>query len=145
MRRRERLLLIAFGIATASAGGVAAWLVSRPVPPVTVIVKNTSAKAIVSVRLEHERGVEVLEDLARGAAKTTRFKAGARRLTASTFASPMGPSSLAAVDMPRRATSSPKRLVTRPSRPIRACPRATDAVQRHAAVDRPLALLASRH
>jgi hypothetical protein len=76
MRRLRRFLLIALGIATAFAGGVAFWLVSRPVSPVTVLVKNTTAKAIVSVRLEHERGVEVLEDLARGAAKTMRFKAG---------------------------------------------------------------------
>lgn len=76
MRQLKRLLLIALGIGTAFATGVAAWLILRPVPPVTVIVTNTSGKTIASVRLEHERGVEVLETLAQGDSKAVRFKAG---------------------------------------------------------------------
>jgi hypothetical protein len=131
--RTRRLALITLGIATVVAGSVAAYRVSRP--PVTVILTNASTKTIVSVRLEHERGVEVAEDLARGAAKTMRFKARGEtsyRLRVRFQNSP------AAVDTPRRVTSSPKWLVTQPSRPTCACQRATDAVQRHATVDRQL-------
>jgi hypothetical protein len=76
MKRLRRLLLIALGIGTAFAAGAAAWFISRPLPPVTVIVKNASEKTIVSARLEHERGVEVVENFARGASTTMRFKAG---------------------------------------------------------------------
>jgi len=76
MRRVRRLLLIALGLGTAFAVGGAVWLVLKPIPLITVIVKNTSGKSIASVRLEHERGVEVLENLARGDAKEMRFKAG---------------------------------------------------------------------
>lgn len=76
MRRLRRLLLIALGLGTALAVAGAAWLMLRPIPPVTVIVKNTSGKPIASVRLEHERGVEVLENLPRGDAKAMRFNAG---------------------------------------------------------------------
>jgi hypothetical protein len=73
MKRMRRLLLSALG--GTAVTGAAAWFRSRPVPPVTVVVKNTTEKTIVSVRLEHERGVEVVENLARGASTTMRFKA----------------------------------------------------------------------
>ena len=76
MRGTKRLLFMALGISATVAASATAWLILRPVPPVTVIVKNTSGKAVASVRLEHERGVEVLENLAPGDAKAMRFKAG---------------------------------------------------------------------
>lgn len=76
MKRLRRLLLIALGIGTALTGAVAVWLMLRPIAPVTVIVRNTSGKGIASVRLEHQRGVAVVGNLARGDTKTVRFEAG---------------------------------------------------------------------
>ena len=65
------VLVLAVGI----AAGVG-WLAWRPISPVTVVVRNDSQKRIASVRLEHERGVEIAENLGRGEAKTIRFQAG---------------------------------------------------------------------
>ncbi|HEY0468426.1 MAG TPA: hypothetical protein VGC79_29725 [Polyangiaceae bacterium] len=67
--------MAALGIGTVLAIGGAAWLVLRPIPPVTVTVKNVSRQVIASVRLEHEHGVEVLEHLDRGDATAMRFEA----------------------------------------------------------------------
>jgi hypothetical protein len=44
-------------------------------PPVTVTVLNSSQKPIAAVRLEHERGVEVVENIAPIESKTIRFVA----------------------------------------------------------------------
>ena len=76
MRRPKRILLITLGVGATLAVCVAVWLMLRPVPPVTVIVKNTSGKVVISVRLDHERGVEALENLAPGSEKAIRFEAG---------------------------------------------------------------------
>jgi len=75
MKRLRRLSILS-GIAAVVGVGVVASLVLRPIAPVTVVVKNTSGKAIESVRLEHERGVEILANLEPGDAKTIRFAAG---------------------------------------------------------------------
>jgi hypothetical protein len=74
MKRLPRPFFIAIGIGTALMVCIAAWLMLRPVPQVTVVVKNMSAKPITSVRLEHEHGVEIAEELAPGGVKTMRFK-----------------------------------------------------------------------
>jgi hypothetical protein len=76
MRWAKRLLFLAIGVGAALVASAAVWLALRPVPPVTVIVENRSGKAIVSVRLEHERGAEVLENLRSGDVKAMRFEAG---------------------------------------------------------------------
>jgi len=75
MKRRQRAALIGLGLA-AVFGGLIGWLALRPVPPVTVVVRNSREKPIAAVRLEHERGVEIVENLARGEAKTIQFVAG---------------------------------------------------------------------
>ena len=75
MRRTSQILPFAFGIGAALAAAAAGWLLLRPVPPVTVIVKNNSGKVVASVRLEHEHGVETLENLGPGDARTIRFRA----------------------------------------------------------------------
>jgi hypothetical protein len=76
MKWTKRVLFLALGISATLMASAAAWLVLRPVPPVTVTVANRSGKAIASVRLEHERGAEVLENLGSGDAKAMRFEAG---------------------------------------------------------------------
>lgn len=53
-----------------------AWLMLRPVSPVTVVIRNGTTKPIASIRLEHERGVEILRGLGQGATGTIRFQAG---------------------------------------------------------------------
>lgn len=57
-------------------GGLIGWLALKPIRPVTVVVRNGSEKAISSVRLEHERGVETVENIATGEARTIKFIAG---------------------------------------------------------------------
>jgi len=57
-------------------GGLIGWLALMPIPPVTVVVRNSSAKPITAVRLEHERGVETVENLAHGEVRTIQFMAG---------------------------------------------------------------------
>ncbi len=76
MRRLKRILLIALVVGATLVLSLAAWLMLQPVPPVTVIVKNASGKVIASVRVEHERGVEILESLAPGEANAMRFEVG---------------------------------------------------------------------
>lgn len=75
MKWTTRVLFLALGISATLMASAAAWLVLL-VPPVTVTIVNRSEKAIASVRLEHERGTEVLEDLGSGDAKAMRFEAG---------------------------------------------------------------------
>ena len=75
MNRRKRRLLIALALPAALTVGFAAFLAWRPIPPVTVTVRNSSEKPISAVRLEHERGVEVVENLAPAESKTIRFPA----------------------------------------------------------------------
>ena len=69
-------MLIGLSLAVVSGGGLIGWLALRPIRLVTVIVRNGSEKPIAAVRLEHERGVEVVENIAKGDAKTLRFIAG---------------------------------------------------------------------
>jgi hypothetical protein len=57
-------------------GRSGAWLMLLPVSPVTVVIRNATAKPIASIRLEHERGIEILRDLSQGATDTIRFQAG---------------------------------------------------------------------
>lgn len=76
MNRRKRVLLITLAIPAALAVGGVAFLALRPTAPVTVTIRNSSDKPIAAVRLEHERGVEVVEDLAPTESKTIRFIAG---------------------------------------------------------------------
>ena len=66
---------ISLGIAVILAVGLGAWLMLRPGSPVTVVIRNATAKPIASVRLEHEHGVEILRDLSQGATDTIRFQA----------------------------------------------------------------------
>jgi len=73
--RRKGIVVVVLVVAVGLAAAVG-WLASRPISPVTVIVKNNSQKRIASVRLEHERGVEIAENLAPGEARTIRFHAG---------------------------------------------------------------------
>jgi len=73
--RRKGIVVVVLVVAVGLAAAVG-WLASRPISPVTVIVKNNSQKRIASVRLEHERGVEIAENLAPGEARTIRFQAG---------------------------------------------------------------------
>jgi hypothetical protein len=72
----RRAVFIGLAIGLASVGSLGAWLILRPVSPVTVVVRNGTTKPIASVRLEHERGVEILENLPQGEARTIRFRAG---------------------------------------------------------------------
>jgi hypothetical protein len=76
MKQRRRVLLIALALPAALAVGFAAFLAWRPIPPVTVTVRNSSEKPIAAVRLEHKRGVEVFENLAPAESRTIRFAAG---------------------------------------------------------------------
>jgi len=75
MKVRTRVGIIVFGLGVALSAAVAGWLAWRPIPPVTVVVQNNSQQPIALVRVEHERGVEIVENLARGEAKTIRFQA----------------------------------------------------------------------
>lgn len=75
MKRRKKIL-VAVLVVMVGLAVVVSWGVWHPVSPVTVIVKNSSQQQIASVRLEHERGVELAENLARGEVKTIRFQAG---------------------------------------------------------------------
>jgi len=74
-KRRKAVIIVVLVLAVGIAAGVG-WLAWRPISPVTVVVRNDSQKRIASVRLEHERGVEIAENLGRGEAKTIRFQAG---------------------------------------------------------------------
>jgi hypothetical protein len=76
MKRGPRVVLIGLGLSAAFGGGVVGWLALRSIPPVKVVVRNTSEKAIAAVRVEHERGVETIQNLARGEARTIQFMAG---------------------------------------------------------------------
>jgi hypothetical protein len=77
MRGRTRtLVVIGLPLTAAAVISFAAWLAWRPIVPVTVIVRNGTAKPIVAVRLEHERGVEVVENIAPTESKMIRFAAG---------------------------------------------------------------------
>ena len=76
MKRWKLAVVISLVVAVGLVGGLAGWLALRPVPPVTVVVSNSSGKAIAAVRLEHERGVEIVENLARGETRTIKFTAG---------------------------------------------------------------------
>jgi hypothetical protein len=59
-------VVIGLGFAAALRGGLIGWLALKPLRPVTVVVRNESEKSITTVRLEHERGVETVENIARG-------------------------------------------------------------------------------
>ena len=76
MKRRNRTILIGLAVAAALPVCFVAFLASRPISPVTVIVRNGSGRAIEAVRLEHDRGIEVLESLEPSESKTIRFTAG---------------------------------------------------------------------
>ena len=76
MTRRKRALVISLAVTAALAVCFAAFLASRPIRPVTVIVRNDTERTIEAVRLEHERGVEVVENVAPTESKTIRFMAG---------------------------------------------------------------------
>ncbi len=69
-------MLIGLGLATVFGGSLVTWVALKPVPPVTVVVRNSSEKSIAAIRIEHELGDEVVENLARGEAKTIQFVAG---------------------------------------------------------------------
>jgi hypothetical protein len=76
MKRRRRAVFIGLGVAATFGGGLIGWLALKPVRPVTVVVRNDSEKPIAAVRLEHERGVETVENIAKGDARTIKFIAG---------------------------------------------------------------------
>ena len=69
-------MLIGLGLAVILAGGLIGWLALKPIRPVTVVVRNDSEKPIATVRLEHERGVETVENIAKGDARTIKFITG---------------------------------------------------------------------
>jgi len=76
MKRWKLVLVISFSLAAGFMGGLVSWLALRPIPPVTVVVSNRSEKSIASIRLEHERGIEIVENLAGGETRAIRFTAG---------------------------------------------------------------------
>ena len=76
MKRGRRAVLIGLGLAVILAGGLIGWLALKPIRPVTVVVRNDSEKPIATVRLEHERGVETVENIAKGDARTIKFITG---------------------------------------------------------------------
>jgi hypothetical protein len=53
--------------------GLGAWAIWRPPTPVTVTITNHSSKSIASVRVEHERGVELVDRIGRLESRTVRF------------------------------------------------------------------------
>ena len=76
MKPWRRVVFAGLGLAAILGGGLIAWLALKPVRPVTVVVRNDSEKPIATVRLEHERGVETVENIAKGDARTIKFIAG---------------------------------------------------------------------
>ena len=69
-------MFFGLGVAATFGGGLIGWLALKPVRPVTVVVRNDSEKPIAAVRLEHERGAETVENIAKGDARTIKFIAG---------------------------------------------------------------------
>jgi hypothetical protein len=74
-------VVIVLGLAAVLGGGLIAWLALKPLRPVTVILRNESEKSIAEARLEHERGVETVENIANGDARTIRFAGGENSYT----------------------------------------------------------------
>jgi hypothetical protein len=75
MRRPARAGLITLGVAATVGVILLSWLAFRAVAAVTVTVKNDSQKVIALIRVEHERGVETVGNLAHGEARTIKFVA----------------------------------------------------------------------
>lgn len=55
--------------------GLSSLAILWPRPPVTVMITNQSSKPIASIRIEHERGIELLENLGQRESKTVQFEA----------------------------------------------------------------------
>jgi hypothetical protein len=70
MRRTLYRLFTAIALLVAVATG---WLFLRPQPPVTVSVVNVSHKPIAWVKLQHEKGVEMLGKIPAGQSRVIKF------------------------------------------------------------------------
>jgi len=67
----KRTLAIILSVGLIGLGGLA---ILWPQPPVIVIITNQSNQPIASVRVEHERGIELLEDIGQRESKTVQFE-----------------------------------------------------------------------
>jgi hypothetical protein len=54
--------------------GLGSWVIWRSPTPVTVTITNHSNRPIASVRVEHERGIELVEHIGQLESKTVRFE-----------------------------------------------------------------------
>ena len=68
--KRTLLIILSIGLI-----GLSSLAIVWPRPPVTVMITNQSNRPIASIRIEHERGIELLEHIGQRESKTVQFEA----------------------------------------------------------------------